>query len=67
MSPGVMPGDSSMDMIHISNMSACSDIGRMREGQNWSVRADYDFTKNVPMRMDGAPSPIMGIALLYVS
>jgi hypothetical protein len=67
MPPGVMPGDSSMDMIHISNMSACSDIGRMREGQNWSVREEYDFTKSAPMRMDGSPSPIMGIAMLYVS
>lgn len=68
MNMGMMNSKWGMDMVHISNMSACTDVGRMREGQNWNVKASYDFTQHAPMLdMDGSPSPVMGIALLYMA
>jgi hypothetical protein len=68
MNMGMMNSKWEMDMMHISNMSACRDVGRMRKGQNWSVKASYDSTQEAPMLdMDGSPSPVMGLALLYVA
>jgi hypothetical protein len=65
---GTMSSKWGMDMVHISNMTECTDIGKIKEGQNWSVKATYDFEAHAPMvDMDGAPSPVMGIALLYVA
>jgi hypothetical protein len=46
MNMGMMNSKLEMDMVHISNMSACRDVGRMRRGQNWSVKASYDFTQH---------------------
>jgi hypothetical protein len=74
--PGIMPGGTSGDLIHLSNMSTCADVGRMREGQAWGVRAEYNFREHTGMRMGDGPvdgdgrkglSPIMGFAILYVS
>lgn len=67
----VMPMNGSMygqDTVHISNMSACHDIGHMKKGEQWGVKANYDLMQHAPMLdMDGSPSPVMGISLLYVA
>ncbi len=57
-----------MDMVHLSNMSDCSSLGKMNIGEGWSVRADYDFNIHSPMlNDDGTVAPVMGIGLLYVA
>ena len=54
-------------------MSTCEHIGRMREGQAWGVKAEYDFKEHTGMKMgDGGVdgirrkglSPVMGFAFL---
>ena len=63
-----MPSTTSQDLLHISNMSSCSDVGRMKEGQTWSVRAEYNFSKHTGMiQADGTKEAIVGTAILYVS
>jgi hypothetical protein len=55
------------EMSHITNMSECHDVGRMRIGEEWAVKAQYDTGKHEPMfDGDGNPEPIMGIAMVYV-
>jgi hypothetical protein len=56
-----------MEMLHISSMGGCSDLST-REGDGWTVRANYDFGRHEPM-MDGQGgfAPVMGIALLYIA
>jgi hypothetical protein len=55
------------EMSHITNMSECHDVGRMRIGEEWAVKAQYDTGKHEPMfDGNGNPEPIMGIAMVYV-
>ena len=40
----------------------------MRAGQNWSVRAEYDFNAHAPMGDGvGGVGSVMGVAVLYVT
>jgi hypothetical protein len=56
-----------MDMSHITEMSMCHNIGRMEEGEEWTVRADYDIDAHQPMLdASGEPEGVMGIAVMYV-
>lgn len=52
---------------HISDMSFCTEMGRMEKGEEWSVVARYDLEEHEPMGMHGVLEPVMGIALLYVA
>jgi len=55
------------EMSHIVRMSECSDVGRIRIGEEWSVKAQYDLEKHEPMLDEhGQPEPVMGIAIVYV-
>jgi hypothetical protein len=56
---------------HISKMSLCMGdaLGQkeLKKGQQWQLRADYDYTKNKGMiHGDGKQSTVMGIAIMYV-
>jgi hypothetical protein len=56
-----------MDMSHISYMSGCYDVGRIQEGEEWSLKAYYDIAAHKPMLGgDGKPEGVMGIAVLYI-
>lgn len=58
---------SGMDMDHITVMSACSDVGRIKIGEDWTVKAYYDLSTHAPMLgADGKPEGVMGIGVLYV-
>jgi hypothetical protein len=64
---GMMTG-MNMSSMHISHMTACEDVGRVHEGDTWSVTAYYDTKMHAPMvNADGTLEPIMGIALVYVA
>ena len=67
----MMPMNGSMygkDTVHISNMSSCHDIGPMKNGEQWAVKANYELMQHAPMLdMDGLPAPVMGISLIYVA
>jgi hypothetical protein len=55
-----------MEMSHITNMSKCHNVGRMRAGEQWAVKAQYDLGKHEPMLDEhGKPEPVMGIAVVY--
>ena len=57
----------SMEMSHISYMSTCYDVGRIKEGEEWAVKAHYDFEKHEPMLDgDGKPEDVMGITIVYL-
>jgi hypothetical protein len=65
-------GDSSEEMrdlamSHISEMSTCRDPGRMREGEQWTLKAQYDLNAHEPMLNErGEPEDVMGIAVVYL-
>lgn len=50
---------------HLSSVSSCSLLNdqkvQVQVGDEWSVRANYDFNKHM-----GGEGPIMGIAMVYV-
>ncbi|KAK4665969.1 hypothetical protein QC763_407975 [Podospora pseudopauciseta] len=52
--------------LHISSISTCTLPGRMEKGDEWTVEANYDFTKHAPMVHGGGLAPVMGISLMYV-
>jgi hypothetical protein len=54
---------------HISDMNVCPGRGlmRMKKGQTWKFKAEYDFDANPGMReKDGGWDEVMGIGMLYV-
>jgi hypothetical protein len=55
-----------MEMEHISSMSGCAGLG-FGEGEEWAVRAKYDFGRHEPMMDGGKAAGVMGIALMYVA
>jgi Stress up-regulated Nod 19 len=58
---------SGMNMDHITVMSACNDVGRIKIGEDWTVKAYYDLSTHAPMlAADGKPEGVMGIGVLYV-
>jgi hypothetical protein len=80
MTPGYVESISSMPMsmtmnmsmgidnVHISNMSTCSDVGTLHQGDNLTVQAFYNTNLHAPMMgANGTLEPIMGIALVYVA
>jgi hypothetical protein len=69
----MMPGGRLSDLTHLTKMSTCADIGRMREEQAWGVRGGVLFQEHTGMKMgdegvDGngrkGLSPVMGFAFL---
>ncbi|KAK0672081.1 hypothetical protein QBC41DRAFT_383457 [Cercophora samala] len=71
---GTVPGDddgeeppiSPRQGVHISSISTCALPGRIEKGDEWTVKANYDFSKHAPMVHGGALAPVMGISLMYV-
>ena len=56
-----------MDMDHITIMSTCNDVGKMRLEEEWTVKARYDLSRHAPMLdAHGEPEGVMGIGVLYV-
>jgi hypothetical protein len=56
------------DERHIEALSACTDVGRTKPGDEWSITAYYNTSLHAPMRnMDGSLEPVMGISLVYVA
>jgi hypothetical protein len=53
-------------MVHISSMSKCDTL-TVREGDKWSVKANYNFENHSPMMEGLTPAPVMGIAMLYIA
>ncbi|KAF2432732.1 hypothetical protein EJ08DRAFT_658730 [Tothia fuscella] len=58
-------------MVHLSDMHVCSgkdiEIREMRKGQEWTLRAHYDFEKNKGMKAaDGEWDGVMGISVVFV-
>ena len=55
-------------VAHISSISNCtSSLGRTDVGDKWSVTAHYDLVAHPPMmETEDEPSPIMGIAVVFV-
>jgi hypothetical protein len=64
-----MPGmDMSMDMVHVSSLSACADDGSLAVGDTMSITAHYNTSEYMPMTdMNGTLEPIMGISLVYIA
>jgi hypothetical protein len=53
---------------HIVDMSVCRNVEVMRKGEEWGVRAEYNFGMHKPiMGEHGRPREVMGIAILYVA
>jgi len=53
---------------HIVSMQHCLNAGRVRKGERWSIKAEYDTVQHAPMKSnDGSLEPVMGIALAYVT
>jgi hypothetical protein len=62
-----IPDATLQDLPHISNMTTCAEIGHMRVGQAWSVRAEYDFSLHAELVLeDGTREAVEGWAVLYV-
>jgi hypothetical protein len=62
-----MPG-MNMTGMHISSMSSCKDVGKVKPGDEWTITAHYNTALHEPMvNSDGSLEPIMGIALVYVA
>ncbi|KAK1759558.1 hypothetical protein QBC47DRAFT_292019, partial [Echria macrotheca] len=55
------------DRVHISSISGCTNVGRIEVGDKWSVTAEYNLTRNMPMMMGGHYEPVMGISVLFVA
>ncbi|KAB5543063.1 hypothetical protein GE09DRAFT_237012 [Coniochaeta sp. 2T2.1] len=53
-------------MAHISSMGTCTGI-EVRRGERWTVRANYDFGRWMPMMEGERVASVMGIGLLYVA
>ncbi|KAK0742343.1 hypothetical protein B0T21DRAFT_381975 [Apiosordaria backusii] len=52
--------------VHVSSISTCTLPGRIEKGEEWTVRANYDFAKHAPMVHGGELAPVMGMSLMYV-
>lgn len=65
-SPGFVE-DGDMGMEHISSIASCYSPGHMRVGEEWTVKAEYDLERHMPMGDGmGGLEPVMGIAMIYV-
>lgn len=55
------------DMKHISSVSPCLSLGRVRKGDKLQLRASYDFETNKPdHNTKGELSDVMGVAMMFV-
>ena len=57
--------------VHLSKMSLCVNdklmVKKLVKGQNWRLRAEYDYGKNKGNRHgDGKQANVMGIAIMFV-
>jgi len=65
---GVDSISTNANMMHISSISECTDLGSVQPGDEWSITAYYDTSKHSPMtNMDGSLEPVMGISLIFVA
>ena len=55
-----------MKMTDISSLDVCSNVGVVKPGDEWFIRAFYNTSEYAPMAdSDGKLMPIMGISLVY--
>jgi len=55
-------------MPHISQMKSCSMLGAIKAGDTLHIDANYDLDKYMPMTTKSdKPSPVMGIAIMFVA
>jgi hypothetical protein len=67
-SMSMINGTYGVDMVHISSIKTCQNVGLMEEGETWTVKANYNLTAHPPMvDMDGTLEPIMGISIFYAT
>jgi hypothetical protein len=53
---------------HISSMSHCNDMGPIKKGDKFHIKAYYDTQKHAPLEgVKGKKDAVMGIAILYAS
>lgn len=65
-SPGFVE-EGEMGMAHISSIKSCYGPERIGVGEEWTVRAEYDLERHMPMGDGmGGLEPVMGIAMVYV-
>jgi hypothetical protein len=58
----------STDMIHISSISTCSNVGTIAIGDTLSITAYYNSTEHALMtNTNGTFAPIMGISIAFVA
>ncbi|TLD30278.1 hypothetical protein E2P81_ATG06931 [Venturia nashicola] len=54
-------------MEHITKYSPCADFGKIKKGDQISLKGYYDFEKNSPgLGTSGMPTGVMGIAMMYL-
>jgi hypothetical protein len=57
-----------MDMVHVSSIGVCANVGPVDVGDEFSITAYYNTTLHSPMlNSDGSLADIMGISILYIA
>jgi hypothetical protein len=55
-------------LAHISSMTVCSMIGRIKKGDQVQIKANYDFNRFQGMKSpEGKYTGVMGIAVMYTA
>jgi hypothetical protein len=55
-------------IVHLSSMSSCNNLGGLVQGDELTVTAFYNLSAHVPMTMhNGGLEPIMGVSVLYAA
>lgn len=58
----------SMDMVQISSLNSCMNVGTSSVGDEWGLAAFYNTSEYAPMlNSDGSLAEIMGISLVYIT
>jgi len=65
--PGYVEDNTRMEMMHISSISACENVGVLGVGDNLEITAHYDTREYMPMmNADCTLVPMMGISIIFV-
>lgn len=51
---------------HLSSLGTCGGSGRMQGGEQWAVKADYNFKRHVPLMEGSTISGVMAFSVVYV-
>ncbi|KAF1984073.1 hypothetical protein K402DRAFT_396007 [Aulographum hederae CBS 113979] len=69
---GYTPGAQALSLgaqniSHISNVSPCLSLGKVKQGDSLMLKASYDFDKYKPaLNKIGESSEVMGVAMMFV-